>query len=165
MARTNLSLGNLYRATQGSARTSQAVSLNAMNASAGTQAAFTSFAVDSITRNLPTFTYIVESTTEAATFSFGTQGSLHGTRVGSVAANYSVTFDNANFSSIQDFLVSENEFIEAQNNLSPELKEALKIASMITRPGELVLFSTASDNGEKNAGKEFNRAVRALKNK
>lgn len=37
-------------------------------------------------------------------------------------------FDNANFSSIQDFLVSENEFIEAQNNLSPELKEALKIA-------------------------------------
>lgn len=37
-------------------------------------------------------------------------------------------FDNANFSSIQDFLVSENEFVEAQNNLSVELKEALKIA-------------------------------------
>jgi hypothetical protein len=71
--------------------------MNAMNGSAGTTAAFTSFAVDSITRNLPTFTYIVESTTEAATFSFGTQGSLHGTRVGSVSANYSVTFDNANF--------------------------------------------------------------------
>ena len=98
MARTNLSLGNLYRATQGSARTSQAVSLNAMNAAAGTQAAFTAFAVDSITRNLPTFTYIVESTEEAATFSFGTQGSLHGTRVGSVAANYTVSFNNANFS-------------------------------------------------------------------
>ena len=98
MARTNLSLGNLYRATQGSTRTSQAVSMNAMNAAAGTQAAFTSFAVDSITRNLPTFTYIVESTEESATFSFGTQGSLHGARVGSVAANYSVTFDNANFS-------------------------------------------------------------------
>jgi hypothetical protein len=97
MARTNLSLGNLYRATQGSARTTQAVSLNAMNASAGTQAAFTSFAVDSITRNLPTFTYIVESTEEAATFSFGTQGSLHGSRVGSVAANYTVSFNNANF--------------------------------------------------------------------
>jgi hypothetical protein len=98
MARTNLSLGNLYRATQGSARTTQQVSMNAMNAAAGTQAAFTSFAVDSITRNLPTFTYIVESTEESATFSFGTQGSLHGARVGSVAANYSVTFDNANFS-------------------------------------------------------------------
>ena len=98
MARTNLSLGNLYRATQGSARTSQAVSMNAMNAAAGTQAAFTSFAVDSITRNLPTFTYIVESTEESATFSFGTQGSLHGARVGSVAANYTVSFNNANFS-------------------------------------------------------------------
>jgi hypothetical protein len=98
MPRTNLSLGNLYRATQGTARTTQAVSMNAMNAAAGTQAAFTSFAVDSITRNLPTFTYIVESTTESATFSFGTQGSLHGARVGSVAANYTVSFDNANFS-------------------------------------------------------------------
>lgn len=98
MARTNLSLGNLYRATQGSARTSQAVSLNAMNGSAGTQAAFTSFAVDSITKNLPTYTYIVESTEETATFSFGTQGSLHGSRVGSVAANYDVSFNNANFS-------------------------------------------------------------------
>jgi hypothetical protein len=72
--------------------------MNAMNGSAGTTAAFTSFAVDSITRNLPTFTYIVESTEESATFSFGTQGSLHGARVGSVAANYTVSFNNANFS-------------------------------------------------------------------
>jgi hypothetical protein len=56
------------------------------------------FAIDSVTPNLPTFTYIVESTTEAATFSFGTAGTLHGTRVGNVAANYSVTFNNANFS-------------------------------------------------------------------
>jgi len=98
MAKTNLSLGNLYRATQGSARTSQQVSMNAMNASAGTTAAFSSFAIDSITINQPTYTYIVESTSETATFSFGSAGSLHGTRVGSVAANYSVTFDNANFS-------------------------------------------------------------------
>jgi hypothetical protein len=98
MPRTNLSLGNLFRATQGSARTSQAVSLNAMNASAGTAASMIGFAVDSITINQPTFTYIVESTTETATFSFGSAGSLHSTRVGSVAANYSVTFNNANFS-------------------------------------------------------------------
>ena len=98
MPRTNLSLGNLYRATQGVARTTQAVSMNAMNASAGTQAALTSFAIDSVTANLPTYTYIVESTSEAATFSFGTAGTLHGTRVGSVAANYTVSFDNANFS-------------------------------------------------------------------
>lgn len=98
MPKTNLSLGNLYRATEGTARTSQASSLNARNGSAGTQASLGSFAIDSVTVNLPTFTYIVESTTETATFSFGSAGSLHGTRVGSVAANYSVTFDNANFS-------------------------------------------------------------------
>jgi hypothetical protein len=72
--------------------------MNAMNAAAGTAAAFSSFAVDTITANLPTYTYIVESTSETATFSFGSQGSLHGTRVGSVAANYAVSFDNANFS-------------------------------------------------------------------
>lgn len=98
MARTNLSLGNLYRATVGSERTTEASSLNARNASAGTAASMLEFAVDSITINQPTFTYIVESTSENATFSFGSAGSLHGTRVGSVAANYSVTFDNANFS-------------------------------------------------------------------
>jgi hypothetical protein len=97
MPKTNLSLGNLYRATVGSARTTQAVSLNAMNASAGTSAAMGDFAIDSVTANVPTYTYIVESTTETATFSFGSAGSKHGTRVGSVAANYSVTFDNANF--------------------------------------------------------------------
>jgi hypothetical protein len=98
MARTNLSLGNLYRATVGSERTTEASSLNARNASAGTAASMLAFAVDSITINQPTFTYIVESTSENATFSFGSAGSLHGTRVGSVAANYSVTFNNANFS-------------------------------------------------------------------
>jgi hypothetical protein len=98
MAKTNLSLGNLYRATQGSARTTQAVSMNVMNASAGTTAALSSFAIDSVTVTPPTYTYIVESTSENATFTFGSAGSLHGTRVGSVAANYSVTFDNANFS-------------------------------------------------------------------
>jgi hypothetical protein len=98
MAKTNLSLGNLYRATQGSSRTSQQVSMNAMNASAGTTAAFSSFAIDSVTVTPPTYTYIVESTTENATFTFGSAGSLHGTRVGSVAANYVVSFDNANFS-------------------------------------------------------------------
>ena len=98
MARTNLSLGNLYRATVGSARTTQASSLNARNASAGTAASMLAFAVDSITVNQPTYTYIVESTEETATFSFSNQGTLHGTKVGSVAANYTVSFGNANFS-------------------------------------------------------------------
>ncbi len=98
MAKTNLSLGNLYRATQGSDRTTQAVSLNAMNASAGAQASIGDFAIDSVTVNLPTYTYIVESTSETATFSFGSAGTKHGTRVGSVSANYSVSFNNGNFS-------------------------------------------------------------------
>ena len=97
MPKTNLSLGNLYRATVGSARTSQASSLNARNASAGTQVSLGSFAIDSVTANVPTYTYIVESTTETATFSFGSAGAAHGTRVGSVAANYAVSFGNANF--------------------------------------------------------------------
>ena len=97
MAKTNLSLGNLYRATVGSTRTSQSSSLNQRNASAGTQVSLGSFAIDSVTPNLPTYTYIVESTTETATFSFGSAGAVHGTRVGSVAANYAVTFGNANF--------------------------------------------------------------------
>ena len=97
MPKTNLSLGNLYRATVGSARTTQASSLNARNASAGTQVSLGSFAIDSVTANVPTYTYIVESTTETATFSFGSAGAAHGTRVGSVAANYAVSFGNANF--------------------------------------------------------------------
>ena len=96
MARTNLSLGNLYRAVSGSARTIQAVSIGGLGGAAA-NSAFTSFAIDSVTVNVPTYTYIVESTTETATFAFGTAGSLHATKVGSVAANYSVTFDNANF--------------------------------------------------------------------
>ena len=98
MAKTNLSLGNLYRATVGSNRTTQTVSLNARNASAGTAVSFGSFAIDIVTPVVPTYTYIVESTTEAATFSFGSSGAVHGVRVGSVAANYAVSFNNANFS-------------------------------------------------------------------
>ena len=97
MPKTNLSLGNLYRATVGSARTSQASSLNARNAAAGTQISIGAFAIDSVTVTPPTFTYIVESTSENATFTFGSAGAAHGTRVGSVAANYTVSFNNANF--------------------------------------------------------------------
>jgi hypothetical protein len=98
MPKTNLSLGNLYRATVGSARTSQASSLNVRNASAGTQISIGAFAIDSVTITPPTFTYIVESTSENATFTFGSAGSAHAARVGSVAANYTVSFNNANFS-------------------------------------------------------------------
>jgi hypothetical protein len=98
MPKNNLSLGNLYRATVGSARTSQASSLNARNASAGTSISIGAFAIDSVSRTPPTFTYIVESTSENATFTFGSPGTAHATRVASVAANYTVSFNNANFS-------------------------------------------------------------------
>ena len=97
MPKTNLSLGNLYRATVGSARTSQPSSLNARNASAGTQISIGAFAIDSVTVTPPSFTYIVESTSETATFTFGSPGTAHAGRVASLSQNYSVSFNNANF--------------------------------------------------------------------
>ena len=96
MAKTNLSLGNLYRATQGTTRTGQ-VSLNVMNASAATPVSMSSFAFDSLTVTHP-FTYIVESTAENVVFNFATQGLAFDSRVKTVAANYSVTVnDNTYF--------------------------------------------------------------------
>ena len=140
MPRTNLSLGNLYRAVSGSARTSQAVSIGGL--SGGTSnSSFTSFAVDSVTANLPTYTYIVESTSEAATFSFGTQGSLHGTKVGSVANNYTVSFDNANFSvgsatlgaspsfPITPASIAQSTYSEAQSILSMTYADGYNLAA------------------------------------
>jgi hypothetical protein len=141
MPRTNLSLGNLFRATTGAARTTQAVSLNARNASAGTSVSMLAFAIDSVTPNLPAYTYVVESTTEAATFSFGTAGALHGTRVGSVAANYSVTFDNANFSVGSPTLgaspsfpltpasIAASNYSEAQSTLSMRYADGYNLAA------------------------------------
>ena len=143
MARTNLSLGNLYRATQGSARTVQAVSLNAMNASAGTAASMLGFAVDSITINQPTYTYIVESTSENATFSFGSAGSLHGTRVGSVAANYTVSFNNANFTVGSPTLGASPSFPITPAAISVSTySEASSVLSMTYADG----FNTAATN-------------------
>ncbi len=95
MPRTNLSLGNLYRAVSGSVRPG-AVSLGGL---AGNPAntSMLSFAIDSVSTNLPTFTYIVESTDETATFSFTSAGTLHTSKVAIVANNYTCSFDNANF--------------------------------------------------------------------
>ena len=99
MARTNLSLGNLYRAVSGSARVAQAVSLGGLaGASAGSNASMISFATDAITVTPPTYTYIVESTTENAQFSFSSTGSYFYNKVQQVLANYQCSFDNANFS-------------------------------------------------------------------
>jgi hypothetical protein len=171
MARTNLSLGNLYRAVSGSARTSQAVSIGGLGGAAA-NSAFTSFAIDSVTANLPTYTYIVESTTEAATFSFGTAGSLHGSKVGSVAANYTVSFDNANFSvgsptlgaspsfPITPAAISLSTYSEAQatlsmkyadgyntaatgyNSTSTKLLYAVDVYNTINQPDFCLLFGT-----------------------
>jgi hypothetical protein len=99
MAKTSLSLGNLYRATQGTARTSQAVSLNAMNASAGTAVSMSSFAFDSVAITQP-FTYIVEATAENVTFAFSTQGVAFDNRIKGVAANYTVTVSDATYFSV-----------------------------------------------------------------
>lgn len=143
MPKTNLSLGNLYRATQGSSRTTQAVSLNAMNASAGTTAGLSSFAIDSVTINLPTFTYIVESTSETATFSFGSAGSLHGARVGAVAANYDVSFNNANFSVGSATLGASPSFpITPASIAASNYSEASSVLSMKYVDG----FNTAATN-------------------
>jgi len=98
MARTNLSLGNLYRAVSGSARPG-AVSLGGLaGASAGSNANMLSFATDAITVTPPTFTYIVESTTENAQFSFALTGSLFYSKVQQQLANFTCSFNNSNFS-------------------------------------------------------------------
>ena len=61
MARTNLSLGNLYRAVSGSVRTSQAVSIGGLGG-ATNNSSLLGFATDAVTLTVPTYTYIVEST-------------------------------------------------------------------------------------------------------
>jgi len=96
MPYTNLSLGNLYRAISGSARTSQTVSLSGLNGG-GSNIAFSAFKIDSVTVTPPTFTYIVEDTSENATFTFTSPGTRHGDKVGIVANNYTCSFDNNNF--------------------------------------------------------------------
>ena len=99
MPRTNLSLGNLFRAVSGSVRTTQQVSLGGLaGATAGSNANMLGFATDSVTVTPPTFTYIVESTTENAQFVFNLTGSLFYSKVQQQLANFTCSFDNANFS-------------------------------------------------------------------
>lgn len=140
MARTNLSLGNLYRAVSGSARTSEAVSIGGLSGGAS-NSSFIAFAIDSVTPNLPTFTYIVESTEEAATFSFGSAGTLHGSKVGSVSQNYSVTFNNSNFTvgsptlgaspsfPITPASIAQSTYSEASSVLSMKYEDGYNLAA------------------------------------
>jgi hypothetical protein len=95
MARTNLSLGNLYRAVSGSVRSGQ-VSMGALSGN-NSNSSFIGFATDAITVTPPTFTYIVESTTENAQFSFSSTGSLFYSKVQQQLNNYTCSFNNANF--------------------------------------------------------------------
>ena len=95
MARTNLSLGNLYRAVSGSARPGT-VSIGGLGGNTA-NSSLLGFATDNITVMVPTFTYVVESTTENAQFSFSSTGSLFYSKVQQVANNYTCSFDNVNF--------------------------------------------------------------------
>jgi hypothetical protein len=95
MPRTNLSLGNLFRAVSGSARSGQ-VSLGGLSGTAN-NSSLIGFATDSITVTPPTFTYIVESTTENAQFTFNSTGSLFYSKVQQQLNNYTCSFNNANF--------------------------------------------------------------------
>jgi hypothetical protein len=141
MPKTNLSLGNLYRATVGSARTSQPSSLNARNASAGTQISIGAFAIDSVTATPPSFTYIVESTSETATFTFGSPGTAHAGRVASLSQNYTVSFGNANFTvggatlgaspsfPITPAAISVSTYSEAESTLSMTYNDGFNTAA------------------------------------
>jgi hypothetical protein len=95
MPRTNLSLGNLFRAVSGSARAG-AVSMGQLGGNT-TNGSLLGFATDSITVTPPTFTYIVESTTENAQFTFNSTGSLFYSKVQQQLNNYTCSFNNANF--------------------------------------------------------------------
>jgi hypothetical protein len=99
MAKTNLSLGNLYRAWSGTARGSVSSSMNAANAMAGTAVSMSSFAMDNAAATLP-FTYIVESTGENVTFAFTSAGLAFNNRLKEVAANYTITVNDASYFTI-----------------------------------------------------------------
>lgn len=94
MAKTNLSLGNLYRAWSGTTRSGAvSSSMNAANGMAGTAVSMSSFAMDNAAATLP-FTYIVESTGENVTFAFTSAGLAFNNRLKEVAANYTITLND-----------------------------------------------------------------------
>jgi len=138
MPKTNLSLGNLYRAVSGSVRVAQAVSLAGLAGSA-VNSSIASFAIDSVTTQLPTYTYIVESTDESASFSFGSAGTLHSTKVATVANNYTCSFSNANFTvpsstlgsspsfTIRPAAINVSSYSEAESQLTMKYEDGFNI--------------------------------------
>ena len=138
MARTNLSLGNLYRAVSGSARPGP-VSLGGLSGNTAS-GSLLGFATDAITVTVPTFTYIVESTTENAQFSFSSTGSLFYSKVQQQYNNYTCSFDNANFSTgsktvatgptlfpITPAAVGTTTYAEAQSTLTMRYEDGYNI--------------------------------------
>ena len=100
MAASNLSLGNLYKAWNGTTRSGLvSSSLNAANALAGTAVSMSSFIYGNVAVTQP-FTYIVESTSENLTFAFTGQGLAFDNRVKIQAANYSVTVNDSTYFTI-----------------------------------------------------------------
>ena len=178
MARTNLSLGNLYRAVSGSARTSQQASIGQFSGNAS-NSSLLGFATDIITVTVPTYTYIVESTTENAQFSFTTTGSLFYSKVQQVANNYTCSFDNANFSAgtrtyvggptvvpLTPAAVSVSTYSEAQSVLTMKYQDgynvgatnygtvttktlyAVDVYNTINQPDFCLLFDTPITKGD-----------------
>ena len=96
MPRTNLSLGNLYRAVTGSPR-GGASSISSLVGGSQTNVSLLGFATDAVTINPPSYSYIVEGTAENASFQFSLTGSRFYTYVQNRDVNYSVTLDYANF--------------------------------------------------------------------
>ena len=181
MARTNLSLGNLYRAVSGSVRPG-AVSLGGL-AGNPTNTSMLSFAIDSVSTNLPTFTYIVESTDETATFGFTSAGTLHTSKVAIVANNYTCSFDNANFTvpsstlgaspsfTVRPAAIGASSYSEAQSTLTMKYEDgynlnasnygvastkilyAVDVYNTINQPDFCLLFGTKAI---KSDGSEIN---------
>ena len=139
MARTNLSLGNLFRAVSGSVRTG-AVSLGGLNGGTS-NTNMQGFSFDSVTVTPPTFTYIVESTSENAFFSFGTSGSFVATKVATQANNFTCSFNNANFTvgsatlgtyptfPITPAAINASNYSEAQSTLTMGYADGFNLAA------------------------------------
>lgn len=98
MALSNLSLGNLYKAWNGTTRSGAvSSSLNAANGLAGTPVSMSSFTFTSVAVTQP-FTYIVENSSENVTFAFTGGNVAFNSRVLTQTANYYITVnDNTYF--------------------------------------------------------------------
>ena len=92
MAKTNLSLGGLYRAVTGVYASNSALSY----AGSGNNRSMSAVAVDSITITMP-FTYIMEETYENVAFSFGSAGANFGSYIQNKDFNYDVNVNVTTF--------------------------------------------------------------------